>query len=118
MYFFIIFFLPSVFGLKLFMNFNKENKKMDLLIYYFLFVLFSNLGVLTIMIIFNKGINNLLDYAMTNFIFCVKYMYMSLFVNFILSIVFSIIIKYFTFTVGIEYEGKKTSKKTKKIKNI
>lgn len=118
MNFFIVYLLPSILGLKLFMNFNKERKIFDLIIYYLLFVLFSNFFAMIFLIITNSGEYNLINYSSTNLLFCVKYMSVTLFLNIILSVLFSIISKYFTFTIEVENErktkGKKISKNNKK----
>jgi len=112
MNFFIIYLLPSVLGLKLFMNFNKERKLFDLIIYYLLFVLFSNLFTMMFWIITNNGKYNLINFSSIDFDFCVSYISVALVLNVILSILFSIISKYITFTIEVENEGK-TKRKTK-----
>jgi len=100
--FVLVYLLPSILGLKLFIYFNKDYKLLDISIYYLLFILFSNYISFIILIIFKWGEYNLLEYSSTNFVFCVKYMTILLFVNIILAILFTIIKKYFTFTIEVE----------------
>ncbi len=116
MNFLIVYMLPSILGLKMFMNFNKEKKIFDLIIYYLLFVLFSNFFAMVFLMIINQGELNLINYSTTNFLFSVKYMAVALVLNVILSILFSVISKYFTFTIEVENE-KKSKRKTKSKNN-
>lgn len=114
MNFFIVYMLPSVLGLKMFSNFNKEKKLFDLIVYYLLFVLFSNFFTMVFLMVTNNGEDNLINYSSTNFLFAVKYMTICLILNVILSILFSIISKYFTFTIEVENGNKKNSKSKSK----
>ena len=107
---FIVLFLPSVFGLKMFMNFNKERKIFDLIVYYLLFVLFSNYILMLILTLIYKVEFNWVNYSATSFSFCVKYMTVTLFLNLILSILCTIISKYFKVEIEVE-NGKKTKNK-------
>ena len=115
MNFFIVYLLPSILGLKLFTNFNRERKIIDLIIYYLLFVLFSNFFAMIFLAITKSGEYDLINYSSTNFVFCVKYMSIVLILNVILSILFSVISKYFIFT--IEVENEKIKKRKAKSKN-
>lgn len=110
MSFVIIFFLPSIFGLKLFMGSNKEEKHFDLLIYYLLLVLFSNLIEMFILSYTSLGDINIVNYINSSYVFSVKYIFINLVLNTLLSIIFTIIKKYFTFTIEVEHEEKKRRK--------
>ena len=90
---FIVYFLPSVFGLKLFINFNKERKLFDLIVYYLLFVLFSNFITMAILTLISEGQFNWVNHSATSFDFCVKYMVFTMLLNVILSILYTIITK-------------------------
>ena len=111
--FFIVFMLPSILGLKLFMNFNRDKKIFDYIVYYLLFTVCSNFIAMGILILFNKGELNLIEYSMSNFIFCTKYMFILFVINSILSILFTIISKYFVFTIEVENEKINTRKNNK-----
>ena len=110
MSFIIVFFLPSIFGLKMFMNFNKEEKWFNLLVYYLLLVLFSNFIEISILSYSNLGDLNLTSYIESSYVFTVKYIFINIILNFLLSIIFTIIKKYFTFTIEVEHEKKKRTK--------
>ena len=109
----LTFILPGVFGIKLFIHFNKNKKIFDLVITYLLFLLFSNLITMSIISLLNKEIHNIVEYASNNLQFTLYYILVSLIVNFILSIVFTVIDKYVIFDIEVENE-----RKTKKRKNI
>ena len=110
MSFAIVFFLPSVFGLKIFMNSNKEEKWFNLLIYYLLLVLFSNFIELYILSYSNLGDLNLVDYIQNSYIISAKYIFVNLLLNLFLSIIFTIIKKYFMFSIEVVHEPKKKNK--------
>ena len=111
----IAFALPSVLGIKIFMNFNKNKKGSDLLIFFLLFVLFSNFISMIIANIINVDIYNLTDYINNSLDFTIYYILNSLIINIILSIIFTIIDKYVTFDIEVENERK--TKKSKNSKN-
>lgn len=107
----ITFILPSILGIKLFMHFNKNKKLIDLVIYYLLFLLFSNFIVMIISNIANVDINNIIDYAKNNLSFTIFYISVSLLSNIILSIIITIIDKYLIFDIEVENERKRKSSK-------
>ena len=104
----IVFLLPSVLGLKIFKNLNKNKSIFDYVIYYLLFVLFTNLFVLIIFNGISEGMYNLTDMLDTNVL---SYLFNSTIINIILPVVFTIINKYITF--DIEVVNEKKVKKTK-----
>ena len=108
---FIVYFLPSDFGLKLFINFNKERKLFDSILYYLLFVLFSNFIAMTILTLISEGEFNWLNHSATSFDFCVKYMAFTMLLNVILSILFTIISKYFNIEIEVQNGRKEKTKK-------
>lgn len=110
----LILFLPSIFGLKLFMNFNKNKTKFDLIVYYFLLVLFSNFLAMLLLILLNCGGYKLSDYVTVNIACSVRYITIMLILNLFLSILFSIMSKYFTFVIEVENEEKSKKQKNSK----
>ena len=106
--------LPSVFGLKIFNNSNKNEKMLDQIIYYFLFVLFSNVICFGILENLGKKIN-LIEAISLDYEFVLRYATLSIIINFILANLFTIIIKNFNFNIEVEYEKKQ--KRQKKFKN-
>ena len=99
----IIFLLPSVLGLKLFMTLIKNKEIFEYIIYYLLHVLFSNFITIFIFNIIVGKQNNIVEFA-NNYI--IEYMFISLILNIILSIVFTIICKYVTLDIEVK-NGKK-----------
>jgi len=106
------FVLPSVLGIKIFMNLNKSKKGIDIVIFFLLFLLFSNFISMIIANIINADIYSLTDYINNSLDFTIYYILNSLIINVILSIIFTIIDKYVTFDIEVKNE-----KKTKKRKN-
>ena len=115
MHSFIIYFLPSVLGLKIFCILNKDEKKFDLLINYLLFVLFSNFFCMVILNVMGRSVYDLFNTLETNFSFSFKYIFMTMLLNIILSILFTIINKYLK--ISIEVEKNEKRKKTKSTKS-
>lgn len=109
MNFLIVFLLPSVLAIKLFIHLNNEKKVSDMIIYYSLFALFSNCISMILVAIKNKTALNLVEYATNNYIFSIKYIILMVIVNIFLAILFTIIKKYFYFTIEVE-NGKKKKK--------
>lgn len=101
------FILPSVLGLKLFMHFNKNKKMFDLIIYYLLFILFSNLVVMIIVNITHGGVQNIFEYLNSDLLVTINYTINALIINILLSIIFTVIDKYIVFDIEVENERKK-----------
>ena len=78
------------------------------MINYGLLTLISNLICMIILFVFNKGEYDLLTYASTNFVFCIKYIVMMLVVNVFLSILFHVISKYVYLDLEVKNEKKKS----------
>lgn len=109
----ITFVLPSVLGIKLFMHFNRNKKNIDLIMFFLIFVLFSNFITMILANIISNNIYNIEEYVNNNLVFTIYYIFISLIVNVILSIIFTIIDKYLVFDIEVENE-----RKTKKRKSI
>ena len=114
MNFVIVFMLPSILGLKLFMSFNKDKKTFDYIIDYFLFLLFSNFGIMLVINILNNNISNIVEYISNNFDFAIKYITISLMINIFLAFIYTITRKYITFDIEVENGRKKQTKKAYK----
>lgn len=109
--FIIVFLLPSILGIKLFTYLSNDKKLYNTILYYLLFVLFSNYLSMIIVAIKNNLELNLVEYSMNNYIFSIKYITLMLLINIFLAVVFIIIKKYFYCTIEVE-----NGKKNKKIK--
>lgn len=116
MNFFIVYFLPSVLGLYILKNFNKEQKYFDLILNYFMFVLFSNLFCMIILILKGIQISNLSNLLELNFIFSFKYIIISMVINIILAFLSTILGKYLEISIEVE-NGRKTKKKKNRKSN-
>lgn len=112
MNFIIVFILPSVLGLKLFMHFNKDKKIFDLITTYLLFLLLSNFMAMTISYIYTKTITDIVAYASGCLLFAIKYMSLMLILNVVLSILSTIIDKYLIFDIEVENERKTNKRKS------
>lgn len=110
----ITYFLPSILGLKLFSTMNKETNKFNLIIYYLLFVLFSNFFCMFILLISDQAIYNLSNTLENNLSFCFKYIFITMVLNIILSALFTIISKYLTISIEVEKDGKIKKRKNNK----
>lgn len=111
MNFIIVFMLPSVLGIKIFNHLNGNKIDFNALIYYLLLVLFSNYGCMCYLALTNKLEVNLVEYALGNYIFSIKYITLMLVLNAILSVIFTIIRKYFVFSIEVENDRKKKENK-------
>lgn len=109
MNFFIVFLLPSVLGIKVFLHLNENKKDWGTILYYLLFVLFSNYFCMIYLAFTRKMEISLIEYAANNYIFAIKYITLTLIINFFLAILFTIIKKYFVFSIEVE-NGKKKKK--------
>lgn len=112
MHFIIVFILPSILGLKLFMHFNKNKKILDLGITFLLLLVLSNFISMIITHICNKQITDLVAYANAYLSFAIKYMSVMLVCNIVLSILLTIIDKYLVFDIEVENERKAKKRKT------
>ena len=110
MYSFIVFLLPNLMGLKLFVHFNKTTKIIDFFQIFGLLTLFSNLVCMLFLIFLNKGEYNLIYYASTNFIFATKYICIMLISNIMLALLFTIVDKYIKIDIEVKNEKKKIVK--------
>lgn len=102
-----VFLLPSVLGIKFVMKFNENRKIKDIIIDYLLLVLLSNLILMLIVIIINKFDGNIFDYSLEHLKFSVKYICLSLIINFTLSIIYSVFIKCVDIKIEVKHEDKK-----------
>jgi len=109
---FIVYFLPSVLGLKIFRNLNKEKKYFDLILNYFMFVLFSNIFCAIIFFLMGKEIINLSTTLSSSYKFSYAYMLICMALNVILSVLSTILGKYFEVSIEVE-NGRKEKKKKK-----
>ena len=87
---------PSIIGLKLITNFNKDKKTFEYILDYLLLVFLTNFIASIIISIFNSGIYNIADYITNNLDFAIKYIIITCVLVVILSLLITIIKKYLT----------------------
>lgn len=114
MNFIFCFLLPSIIGIKLIVEFNKEIDLKDTFLYYLLLVLLSNFICIGVIIILNNFDGNLIMYASEHLKFAFKYILLSIIINALLAFIFSILIKNLKIALEVQKESKKSVKKTKK----
>ena len=106
----LIYFLPSVIGLNLYLYLNKKNIDIfNQIKIYSILTLLSNLLCMLFDLLVNKFAYNLTDYIENNLSFAIKYVLLSIIINIILSFVFIIVKKH----ISISVEVKKNEKKNK-----
>lgn len=110
MYSFMVFLLPSLLGLKIFIHLTKQSKYIEIIQTYGLLVLFSNMLCMLILMFTGKGEYNLIEYAKSNYMFCFKYICMMIIINIFISFVFFVVDKYFVFEVEVKNEKKNNIK--------
>lgn len=98
--------LPSVLGLKIINHLYNKKSNRDLVFYYLLLVLCSNILCMLFVVSANKFDGNLCLYMNEHLIFSFKYLILSVFTNIILGFAFSILIKNFKFSLEVKNEKK------------
>ncbi len=106
MYSLFTIFLPSVLGLKIIDHLNPKLKIKDLIIYYFLLVLISNILCIGVDLLLNNFEESLVIYISEHLGFAFKYLLFSTVVNFFLGFAFSILIKNFSISLEVKNETK------------
>lgn len=104
-----ILFLPSILGLKIINHLNQDKKNKELIIYFLLLVLFSNIVCIGSVVFLNNFDGNLLLYFEEHLKFSFKYMLLSVVINIVLSFVFSLLIKNFSIKLEVKNENKKNN---------
>ena len=94
----------KIFGIKIYSYLTNEKKINENIIMYLLLLLFSNITSLIISMCFFDIVGNFIYKLETDIILSIKYIVMLLFMNFIYSILFSIIKKYFEIRLEVTYE--------------
>lgn len=107
MNFYIVFFLPCVLGLWAYYVLSKDTKKFNLGIYYFLNVLFTNLGSIMILFLKDKTYYSLIDRIAGDYRFAFKYLLMSVLISFVFGVVSAIARKYCSVSVEVKNGRKK-----------
>jgi len=111
MKFFMVFLLPSIFGIKVYLHLNGNKKSWDTILDYLLLVLFSNYFCMAVVALTNKLEIDLVGYVQSNYIFSLKYIFLMLITNLILAVLFTIIKEYLVFSVEVENVKEKKNKK-------
>lgn len=107
MNFYIVFFLPGVLGLWSYYVLTKEKKNFNLGIYYFLNVLFTNLGSTLVLFLKDNTFYSLTARIDGDYRFAFKYMIMSVLFSFILGVISAVIKKYCSVSVEVKNGRKK-----------
>ena len=103
----IVYFLPSILGLILYLHLNKEKiENINKIIIYLLFVLLTNYCSIIFDLVFNKFEYNLTEYIENNLPFAFKYITLSIIINILLSFVLTIIKKYINISIEVKNEKK------------
>jgi len=98
--------LPSILGLKIISHLYPKKTNRDLIFYYLLLILFSNVICMLFVVLVNKFDGNLCMYIGDHLKFSLKYVFLSIFTNVILGFVFSILIKNFKISLEVKNEKK------------
>lgn len=107
MNYYIVFFLPCVLGLWAYYVLSKEKKNFNLGIYYFLNVLFTNLGSVLVLFLKDKNFYSLTARIDGDYRFAFKYMIMSVMISFIFGVISAVIKKYCSVSVEVKNGRKK-----------
>lgn len=107
----IVYFLPSIIGIKIYevLTQNKNNK--DIIINYLSLVILSNLMLIITLYIKNKFEYNLTNFIENNMAFSIKYILISIIINIILGYLYSIINKNISFKLERIIQDEKGKKK-------
>ena len=103
----IVYFLPSIIGLSMYLYLN--NKKEDIfnkIRIYMFFTLISNYICIIFDLLFKKFEYNLTEFIENNLPFAFKYLTMSIVVNILLSFVIIIVKKYVSIKIEVCHEKK------------
>ena len=111
MKFFMVFLLPSIFGIKVFIHLNDNKKSIDTILDYLCLVLFSNCFCMTIFALSNNLEMYFVSYVQSNYIFSLIYIFLMLVANLFLAVLFTIIRKCFIFSVEVENVKEKKNNK-------
>ena len=111
MKFFVVFLLPSIFGIKVFLHLNDNKKSIDTILDCLCLVLFSNYFCMSVVALSNKIEMDLVSFVQNNYIFSIKYISLMLVVNLFLAVLFTIIKEYFVFSVEVENGKEKKNNK-------
>ena len=102
----IVYFLPSIIGLSLYLQMNEKTDIFNKVRIYMLFVLISNYFCIIFDYIINKFQYNLTEYIENNLGFAIKYITLLIIVNIILAFIYTIIKKYINISVEVKHERK------------
>ena len=110
----LVYFLPSIIGIKIYEVLTKNKNNKDLIFNYLTLVLISNFVLMIILYI--KNIKNRFEYNLTDFIennmaFSIKYILFSIITNILLGYLYSIINKDVSFKLERINQNEKGKKK-------
>lgn len=109
---FICYFMPSFISILIHKNILKENKIINLVLNYGVYVALTNL--LTLIIVNFRHSSQVVEFSAVNVTYCFKYLLMSTIISIILPYIMKIVVKNIEIDVEVEMnEPKKENKKRK-----
>ncbi len=107
----LVYFLPSIIGIKIYEVLTKNKNNKDLIFNYLTLVLISNFVLMIILYIKNRFEYNLTDFIENNMAFSIKYILFSIITNILLGYLYSIINKDVSFKLERINQNEKIKKK-------
>lgn len=107
----LVYFLPSIIGIKIYEVLTKNKNNKDLIFNYLTLVLISNFVLMIILYIKNRFEYNLTDFIENNMAFSIKYILFSIITNILLGYLYSIINKDVSFKLERINQNEKGKKK-------
>lgn len=107
----LVYFLPSIIGIKIYEVLTKNKNYKDLIFNYLTLVLISNFVLMIILYIKNRFEYNLTDFIENNMAFSIKYILFSIITNILLGYLYSIINKDVSFKLERINQNEKGKKK-------
>lgn len=107
----LVYFLPSIIGIKIYEVLTKNKNNKDLIFNYLTLVLLSNFILMIILYIKNRFEYNLTDFIENNMSFSIKYILFSIIINILLGYIYSIINKDVSFKLERINQNEKGKKK-------
>lgn len=107
----LVYFLPSIIGIKIYEVLTKNKNNKDLIFNYLTLVLISNFILMIILYIKNRFEYNLTDFIENNMSFSIKYILFSIIINILLGYIYSIINKDVSFKLERINQNEKGKKK-------
>ena len=108
---FVCYFMPSFISIMIHKNILKEDKILNLVLNYGVYVALNNLFTLTIVNL--RHGSQIVDFSAVNVTYCFKYLLMSTVVSIVLPYIMKIIVKNIEINVEVKANEKQETKKRK-----